>query len=215
MTTAGIILAGGRSTRMGTSKALLEWHGSTLLGHTAAIVARSVDGPVIVVRSPGQQLPALPDAIAVVDDTHPGAGPLAALITGLEHLGNRADRALVCGVDTPFLTPAFVAVLVTALTEDLDMVLPAAQGRRHPLPAVVRGGVLPMAHILVGDGHRALFALVDRCRTRDVAESALRAADPLLGSLRNLNEREAYEAARAEPLPAIGSSGEARDKILT
>ncbi len=207
MTTAGIILAGGRSTRMGTSKALLEWHGSTLLGHTAAIVARSVDGPVIVVRSPGQQFPALADAIAVVDDAHPGAGPLAALTTGLEHLGNRADCALVCGVDTPFLTPAFVAVLVTALTDDLDMVLPAAQGRRHPLPAIVRGGVLPMAQLLVSDGHRALFALVDRCRTRDVAESALRAADPLLGSLRNLNEREAYEAARAEPQPTIGSNG--------
>ena len=210
MTTAGIILAGGRSARMGTSKALLEWHGSTLLGHTAAIVARSVDGPVIVVRSPGQQLPALPDAITVVDDTHPGAGPLAALTTGLEHLGNRADRAdraLVCGVDTPFLTPAFVAVLVAALTDDLDMVLPAAQGRRHPLPAIVRVAVLPMAHKLVGDGQRALFALVDRCRSRDVAESALRAADPLLGSLRNLNEREAYEAARAERQPTIGSNG--------
>ncbi len=210
MTTAGIILAGGRSTRMGTSKALLEWHGSTLLGHTAAIVARSVDGPVIVVRSQGQQLPALPDAIAMVDDAHIGAGPLAALTTGLDHLGDRtdrADRALVCRVDTPFLTPAFVAVLVAALTDDLDMVLPAAQGRRHPLPAIVRVAVLPMAHKLVGDGQRALFALVDRCRSRDVAESALRAADPLLGSLRNLNEREAYEAARAEPQPTIGSNG--------
>ena len=162
---------------------------------------------MIVVRSQGQQLPALPDAIAIVDDAHIGAGPLAALTTGLDHLGDRADRALMCGVDTPFLTPAFVAVLVAALTDDLDMVLPAAQGRRHPLPAIVRVAVLPMAHKLVGDGQRALFALVDRCRSRDVAESALRAADPLLGSLRNLNEREAYEAARAEPQPTIGSNG--------
>jgi molybdopterin-guanine dinucleotide biosynthesis protein A len=186
---------------MGTSKALLEWHGSTLLRHTLDIVTRCADGPVIVVRSPGQELPPLPDPTWIVDDTHPGAGPLAALVTGLDAFGARADRALVCGVDTPFLTPAFIAVLIAALTDDVDIALPAAEGRRHPLPAVVRVTVLPTARTLVGDGQRALFALVDRCRSRDVAEGALRAADPSLASLRNLNDRQAYEAARAEPTP--------------
>ena len=192
---------------MGTSKALLEWHGSTLLEHAVGIVARSVDGPLIVVRSPSQELPPLPDAISIVDDDHPGAGPLAALATGLDALGTRADRTLVCGVDTPFLTPAFVAVLIEALTDDVDIALPAAGGRRHPLPAVVRVAVLSTAQALVSDEQRALFTLVDRCRSRDVAEGALRAADPSLASLRNLNEREAYEAARAEPQPTIGSNG--------
>src|SRR5215213_7709623 len=60
---AGIVLAGGRSSRMGTPKAALEWHGSTLLRRVVGVVARSVDGPVVVVRAPGQQLPALPGGV--------------------------------------------------------------------------------------------------------------------------------------------------------
>ena len=58
--TAGIVLAGGRSSRMGTPKAALEWHGSTLLRRTVGIVTRVTDGPVVVVRAPGQSLPARP-----------------------------------------------------------------------------------------------------------------------------------------------------------
>jgi hypothetical protein len=48
---AGVVLAGGRSSRMGTPKAALEWHGSTLLRRTAGILARVTDGPVVVVRA--------------------------------------------------------------------------------------------------------------------------------------------------------------------
>jgi len=48
------VLAGGRSSRMGTPKAALEWHGSTLLRRTVGIVARATGGPVVVVRAAGQ-----------------------------------------------------------------------------------------------------------------------------------------------------------------
>jgi molybdopterin-guanine dinucleotide biosynthesis protein A len=59
---AAIVLAGGRSRRMGRPKALLDWHGSTLVHRAAGLVAREVDGPVVVVRAAGQPLPALPAA---------------------------------------------------------------------------------------------------------------------------------------------------------
>ena len=54
---AGVILAGGRSSRMGTPKAGLEWHGSTLLRRTVGILARATGGPVVEVRANGQELP--------------------------------------------------------------------------------------------------------------------------------------------------------------
>jgi molybdopterin-guanine dinucleotide biosynthesis protein A len=59
------VLVGGRSARMGSAKATLEWHGSTLLQRTVGIAVRAVDGPVFVVRAPGQQLPALPAPVEV------------------------------------------------------------------------------------------------------------------------------------------------------
>src|SRR4029077_17322322 len=73
---AAIVLAGGRSSRMGSPKAALGCHGSTLLRGVAGIVARAVDGPVIVVRAPGQELPALPPSVEVVEDARQGRGPL-------------------------------------------------------------------------------------------------------------------------------------------
>ena len=60
--TAGIVLAGGRSTRMGAPKATLEWHGSTLVRRAAGIVARVVDGPVVVVRAAARSCRRCPPA---------------------------------------------------------------------------------------------------------------------------------------------------------
>src|SRR3989442_12672846 len=92
---AGVVLAGGRSSRMGTPKAALEWHGSTLLRRTAGIISRVTDGPVVVVRAPGQALPALPPQIEVVDDPREGLGPVQGLAARLAALTRRGENPLV------------------------------------------------------------------------------------------------------------------------
>ena len=91
---AGIVLAGGRSSRMGSPKAALEWHGSTLLRRVVGIVARGVDGPVVVVRAPGQELPGLPDGVELVEDAREGRGPLQGLAAGLAAVRDAAPVAL-------------------------------------------------------------------------------------------------------------------------
>ena len=88
---------------MGTSKAHLEWHGSTLLRRTAGIVARGVEGPVVVVRAPGQELPALPADVEVVEDAREGRGPLQGIAAGLAHMRERAEVCFVSSVDVPLL----------------------------------------------------------------------------------------------------------------
>ena len=136
--TAGIVLAGGRSSRMGTPKAALEWHGSTLLRRTVGIVARVADGPVVVVRAPGQSLPALPPAVEVVDDPREGLGPVQGLAAGLAAVADRAEIAFVCSTDMPFLHPAFVTPGAGAAAEGRGRGaargagLPTAAGRRLP-----------------------------------------------------------------------------------
>src|SRR5919201_3475785 len=98
---AGIVLAGGRSSRMGTPKAALEWHGSTLLPRIVGLVARGVDGPVVVVRAPGQQLPSLAQSVEIVEDAREGRGPLQGLAAGLSALSDRAEVAFVSSTDAP------------------------------------------------------------------------------------------------------------------
>jgi molybdopterin-guanine dinucleotide biosynthesis protein A len=89
---------------MGSPKAALEWHGSTLLRRVTGIVARSVDGPVVVVRAPGQELPDLDPAIELVADAREGRGPLQGLAAGLAAIGGRAEVAYVSSTDLPFCT---------------------------------------------------------------------------------------------------------------
>src|SRR5918997_1110761 len=98
---AGIVLAGGRSSRMGTPKAWLDWHGTTLLRRTCGIVARGADGPVVVVKAPGQELPPLPDGVRVVEDAREGRGPLQGILAGLEAVDG--ELAFAASTDMPFL----------------------------------------------------------------------------------------------------------------
>ena len=208
-TAAGIVLAGGRSSRMGTPKAALEWHGSTLLRRIVGLVERGVDGPVVVVRAPGQELPALPASVEVVEDAREGRGPLQGLAAGLAALDGKAEAAYASSTDAPLLHPAFVRRIVGALDADVDVVVPRAGGFPHPLAAAYRTSLRPLVErLLAADRLRPAF-LFDECRVLRLDEDALlvdgalAAADPQLDSVLNLNEPADYEAARTRPAPEV------------
>jgi molybdenum cofactor guanylyltransferase len=208
-TTGGIVLAGGRSSRMGTPKAALEWHGSTLLRRIAGIVARGVDGPVVVVSAPGQVLPPLPADVEVTTDAREGRGPLQGLAAGLAALDGRVEAAYASSTDVPLLHPTFVRRVVDALTDDVDVVLPVAGGFPHPLSAAYRLSVLPVVQRLLAEDRLRPAFLFDACRVVRLDADALRAdarlaaADPELDSVLNLNEPADYETARRRPAPAV------------
>jgi molybdenum cofactor guanylyltransferase len=206
---AGIVLAGGRSSRMGTPKAALEWHGSTLLRRVVGVVGRSIDGPVVVVRASGQTLPWLPDAIEVVEDAREGRGPLQGLAAGLAAVRDRAYAAYVSSTDVPLLHPRFVRRVLAALDDDVDVVLPEVGGFRHPLAAVYRTELVDVVERLIAEDRMRPAFLFEACRVRRLdadallADPALAALDPDLDSVLNLNEPSDYEAARARPAPEV------------
>jgi molybdopterin-guanine dinucleotide biosynthesis protein A len=133
---AGVVLAGGRSSRMGTAKAALEWHGSTLLRRTVGIVARATNGPVVVVRAAGQDLPELPEGTVVADDPREGKGPVQGIAAGLAALSGHAEVAFVSSTDMPFLHPAFIwrvlSVAVQGTGTDVVRRSPADTSNRWP-----------------------------------------------------------------------------------
>lgn len=206
---AGVVLAGGRSSRMGSPKAALEWHGSTLLWRTVAIIARATDGPVVVVRAPGQQLPALPPDTEVVDDPAEGQGPVQGIAAGLAALADSVPVAFVSSTDMPFLHPAFVRRVVRAAADGADVGLPLARGFRQPLAASYRTALAPAAQRLVREGRLKPAFLFEECTVTMLDEAALRAdpvlaaLDPALESVVNVNEPADYQAARARPAPEV------------
>ena len=114
---------------MGAAKSALEWHGSTLLYRTASVMMRSVDGPVVVVAAPGQELPELPAGVAVVEDPVEGLGPMQGLAVGLAAVQDEAGAAFVCSTDLPFLHPAYVRRVLQGLGDGVNATLPASHAQ--------------------------------------------------------------------------------------
>ena len=203
--TAGVVLAGGRSSRMGTPKAALEWHGSTLLYRTTALLARTVTGPVVVVAAPGQELPELPLGVDIVEDPVEGLGPLQGIATGLAAVADKAPAAFVCSTDMPFLHPAFLRQVLRGFAmPDIDVVLPVARGFRQPLAAGYRTALAGLVGSLVADGNLRPGMLFKHCHVKELGDAELLADadlaqfDPELDSLVNVNAPDDY----AEALPA-------------
>jgi molybdopterin-guanine dinucleotide biosynthesis protein A len=209
---AGILLAGGRSQRMGRDKASLPWHGSTLARRTAGLLARIAEPPVIVVCAPDQELPPLPAWVQVARDPEPGLGPLAGLAVGLAAAGPRAEVAAVCAVDAPLAHPAVLSALLSAIGS-APAVVPLSDARPQPLFAVYRTELAFLAAALVADGERRAAQLGERAGARVVEPFELlvvddvAAFDPSFASFRSFDAPAAYDSALALPQPLVRVEG--------
>ena len=195
---------------MGTPKAGLEWHGSTLLYRTAALLGRTVSGPVLVVvgaegaATTGWELPTLPAAVAVVHDPIPGLGPLQGIAAGLAAVGAGTESAFVCATDMPFLHPAFVRGTLEALTGSADVALPVARGHRQPLAAAYRVAVAEQASALLAAGGRTPGELFARCRVTVLDDDTLRATPPSPRWIPAWNRSRTSTRPPSTPPPAPG-----------
>jgi molybdenum cofactor guanylyltransferase len=191
--TAGIILCGGQSSRMGRMKAMLPFGSEPMLARVVRLL-NPVVSPIVVVAARGQELPPFLAGVTMACDAQPGRGPLQGLAAGLEALLGRAETAFVSSCDVPFLQPAFVQRMIELLG-DQHAAVPVVGGCRHPLAAVYRVSVLGAAHQLLAEGQMRLASLLDLVPTRFVTEQELMQVDPDLQTLRNLNTPQDYEAA--------------------
>jgi molybdopterin-guanine dinucleotide biosynthesis protein A len=191
----GIVLCGGKSTRMGSSKAFLPFGAETMLQRVIRILSQVV-GPIVVVAAVDQELPALPGDVMVTRDEREGRGPLEGLRAGLKALPAGVDTAYVTSCDVPLLVPGFVSQMLD-LVSDYDIAVMEIDGFTHPLSAVYRRSTLPyIEDLLANDRLRPVF-LFDAMKTRRVRPEEMK-ADPDLRTLRNLNTREDYERAVVE-----------------
>lgn len=204
MRTAGIVLCGGKSTRMGVPKATLPFGNETMLQRVVRLLG-AVVSPIIVVAARDQSLPALPDDTMVARDEREARGPLEGIRAGLSALPPAIDAAYITSCDVPLLVPAYVERMIE-LIGDHDVAVMEVDGFAHPLSAIYRRSTLPQVEALLAqDRMRPLF-LFDAVRTRRVTPEEIIAVDPELRTLRNLNTPEDYRAALAAAgLPSTDS----------
>lgn len=174
--TLGILLAGGRGTRLGLGapKALAPWAGGTLLSNALATLRAACD-EVVVCAPAALELP-VPASTRAADP--PGAaGPLAGLVAGL---GARPfERALALGVDLPLVPSAVLAALGRLLAGHVAVV-PFPAGRAQPLAAWYAPAAFAPLAAALARGERALVPAVAALRPRlvDDAELAALGAGP-------------------------------------
>jgi molybdenum cofactor guanylyltransferase len=185
------ILAGGRSTRMGSDKALLSLGGQTLLERalqTAAAVAER-----IVIVGPKQRYVAFGD---VIEDVYAGCGPLGGIHAALA--AANTDLNLMLSVDIPLMTADFLGWLVhRAKTAEAMIVVPDALGGPQPLCAIYRREVRSLAEQALQNGDYKIGRLFSRVPTRYIMEQEIVSSGFSADIFRNLNTRQEYDELNA------------------
>ena len=187
--TTAVVLAGGKSSRMGTPKALLPFDDRPLIEHIVATL-RGRFPEVVVVAAPGQTLPSMP--VTLVRDEVEHQGPVGGLYYGLR--AGEAEVSFVTSCDAAFLNVDLISHLVDEAPGH-DVVVPHWQGRDQPLHAVYRRTVVPVLGELLAGGRLRPVYLFDRVRTRRVSEDEIRRFDPDGSSFFNMNTPEDYAEA--------------------
>ena len=192
----GMVLTGGRSSRMGRDKASLVLDGRTLLERTVAALEVVAD-EIVVVRAPGQPLPLVVGArpLTVVEDPVEGEGPLFGIATGLAAASGPV--ALVVGVDHPFLRPPLLRLLVERVQAGARWVLPVAHGYPQPLCSAFATEALEVIRAHLDAGDRSPMSIAADLRYERLNEEAWRDADPEGLSFVDVDTPEEFEAARS------------------
>jgi molybdenum cofactor guanylyltransferase len=188
----GVLLAGGRSRRMGLDKRFLKLGGETLLRRALVVYERIFTEILIVVAEP---VPELSDiGHRVVTDLIPNCATLGGLYTGLSVASSPRIFAAAC--DMPFLNPAVIGHLLESCDEDI--VIPKLTTGLQPMHAVYSKACLPYFKRMIAMKNLSIQAVLENheLKVRLVPEEVLHAFDAELLSFLNLNTPEDAEVAR-------------------
>ena len=194
MRAGGIVLAGGRSARLGHDKLAEVFGGRTLVERVVECVASLVD-EVLIVTAAGRTMTGFEEmsSVRVVTDLFPGKGPLVGLYTGLKE--SRSELNLVVAADMPFLSAGLLRYMLD-LADGYDVVVPRVGDTVEPLHAVYAASCLPHIEAMLAGDDRSVFRLIPRLTARYLDEGEVAAIDPERRSFFNINTEDDLRRAR-------------------
>jgi molybdenum cofactor guanylyltransferase len=185
------VLAGGKSTRMGTDKAFLRWHQGTLVDHVLKL-AHELTSQVRIVAD--RKKFASYGAV-VIEDIYPGCGPLGGIHAALSTTASPWN--LMLAVDLPLVNRLLLSYLVTRAREtDATVTVPYVGGGLEPLCAVYRREFAEVAKRSLEAGENKIDLLFARVKTQTIDEEKLLQAGFSREMFRNVNTPEDLEDVR-------------------
>lgn len=192
MQLGSLVLTGGQSRRMGKPKEFLPWRGSALLSHIVYSLLDCSYPVLVVARDAHQVLPPLPCECEVIYDQDSGAGPLAAIETGLLAMAGSCDCILVTTCDQPFLDRKAIAWMTKRLPDDAEGLVPEFDARAQPLCALYRPAILPALRELIAKGEKHARALAEIPGVVRLTEAEIKEFDHAGRFLRSHNTPEDF-----------------------
>ena len=185
------ILAGGKSSRMGKNKALLEYESDTFIGHAI----KEFQGHEIIIsgQKEYEKLPA-----KIVSDENMDIGP----IEGIRQILTAAseDYVFVCACDMPFITDKIADYIAEFISSDYDCYVVTDEDRMHPLCAIYSKRVLPIIEKLIVNGEYKLRLILENARTKFISLENTTFEKKIV---RNVNTKEEYRELKKPVIFAV------------
>ncbi|TET58114.1 MAG: molybdenum cofactor guanylyltransferase [Dehalococcoidia bacterium] len=189
-----IILAGGKSSRLGRSKALQAIKGKSLIQWVVDRVA-ILSMEIIIATARGEAIPCSSAVrMKTVTDIYPGKGPLVGIYSGLR--ASTSPRAIVVGCDMPFLSVGLLDYM-SRISSPFDVVVPRIEDKVEPLCAVYSRGCLAPIQGLLEQNELRINELFTMVRVRYIGEDEINRFDPEHLSFFNVNGKVDLDRARS------------------
>ena len=160
--TTGIILAGGKSTRMGADKGFVIYNDATFMSHVIDAIQPFVSEIIIVSNDSEYDVFKLKRVMDKFED----AGPLAGLYSGLAN--SETENNIVLSCDVPLINNEVLKVLVEGYDSEVDVVQLKSNGETMPLIAIYKKQVMHQFIELLKQGERRLRVAVKSLRTKTI-----------------------------------------------
>lgn len=180
----GIILAGGKSSRLGRNKSFIQVDGIALIERVATVMTSVFEHRLLVTNTPEEYAYL---GIPMVQDLIKGIGPLGGVYTGLATISDDAGFFVAC--DMPYLNAALVRH-IAGLRSGVDAVVPRINKMVEPLHSLYAKSSIDPLKEIIDSGRRQILELFSRIKVRYVEEGALRGFDPDLRCFANVNRPE-------------------------
>ena len=188
-----IILAGGKSSRLGRSKALQAIGGKSLIQWVVDRLA-ILSTEIIIATAHGETIPCSSAVrIKTVADIYPGKGPLVGIYSGL--IASSSSRAIVVSCDTPFLSAGLLEYM-TQTCSTFDVVVPRIKNKLEPLCAVYSKNCSGLIQGLLEQDELRIRKLFSMVKVKYVEEDEINRFDPEHLSFFNINNQDDLDRAR-------------------
>lgn len=187
-----VILAGGKSSRMGSNKAFLKLKGKTFIERQINLLREMFDEILISANTPSEyEYLNLP----VFKDIYPDKGPLCGIYTSLINSGSLYTFMLAC--DMPFVESGLIKHL-KGFTKDYDVVVPKSERGLEPLHAFYSKNCIGPIKKELDSNNLRIISFFPHVKVNVVELDSLTTSDSFKNSIKNLNTRDEYEGINNE-----------------